>query len=404
MAAALAHVERGARRDAVAAVERAAAGRAVERTKAAALLKAEGGAAAVLQAATRTRSARLDRERRDALEAEAAATAATMDAAAVVLQQAARSALPRPDFWSSIWSSTSDLLADALHGAKGALGLHEGAPKADAAGVAAGAPGVAAGAPGVAAGAAGVAAGAAGVATGEEERRRDASDGQWYTRAEFVAEYGGTTEWEESAVPVPVPPTAGVGGSSPAGGAPGGTVAAGGAANGTAPTAVPPAGGADGTAGGNRLGGVSAVSEPVRACQCGVPVRRTRQFGHASAAAAYAASPAEDAAAIAASQVLSPRSYAKAAVASAKMGNLSRAEATAAAAAAAQVRASRPRAALAPDPAPTPPLAQAPVPAPEPEPAPAPAPGYIIRLAFHDGGERIDGDDAAGEPDGHPDI
>ena len=71
MAAALAHVERGARRDAVAAVERAAAGRAVERTKAAALLKAEGGAAAVLQAATRTRSARLDRERRDALEAEA---------------------------------------------------------------------------------------------------------------------------------------------------------------------------------------------------------------------------------------------------------------------------------------------------------------------------------------------
>jgi hypothetical protein len=24
--------------------------------------------------------------------------------------------------------------------------------------------------------------------------------------------------------------------------------------------------------------------------------------------------------------------------------------------------------------------------------------------AFHDGGERIDGDDAAGEPDGHPDI
>ena len=32
-----------------------------------------------------------------------------------------------------------------------------------------------------------------------EERRRDESDGGLYTRAEFVAEYDGTAEWERAA-------------------------------------------------------------------------------------------------------------------------------------------------------------------------------------------------------------
>ena len=130
MAAALAHVERATRRDAMRAAVRA---RAAESAKDAAALRAEGGAATVLQAAARGRRARLERERRHALEAAAAARAAAMDAAAIVLQQAARSALPQPDFWGSIWSSSSNLLADALDGAKGALGLREGEPRADAA-------------------------------------------------------------------------------------------------------------------------------------------------------------------------------------------------------------------------------------------------------------------------------
>ena len=86
MAAALAHVERATRRDAMRAAVRA---RAEESAKDVAALRAEGGAATTVQAAARGRRARLERERRHALEAEAAATAAEMDAAAIVLQQAA---------------------------------------------------------------------------------------------------------------------------------------------------------------------------------------------------------------------------------------------------------------------------------------------------------------------------